>query len=44
MTLSVPEGHFPIVSLFKCDISYFGASRGPSASAELLVSIAVNIR
>jgi len=37
MTLSVLEGHSPIASRFKCDISYCGASRSPSASAELLV-------
>jgi len=36
MTLSVIEGHSPIASLFKCNISYLW--RGPSASAELLVN------
>jgi len=48
MTLSDLQGHSPIVaSLFNCDFSYsciaadeISASRGPSAIAELLVSVA----
>jgi len=38
MTLSVLEGNFFVAILFKYDIRLFGASRGTSASAELLVT------
>jgi len=40
MTLSVLEGHFLIACLLKCNILCIcGASRGFSASAELLVKL-----
>jgi len=42
--LSVLEGRFPIASLFMCDFSFYGASRGPSASAELLVLTASTLK
>ena len=45
ITLSVLEGHFYIASLFMCDFfSYFGASRGPSASAEVIIYVQNNWR
>jgi len=36
MTFSVLEGHFPIASFFKCDISYLWCAAQSSASAELV--------
>jgi len=38
MTLSILEGHSPIASLFKCDISYWWYVAW-SATAELLVKV-----
>jgi len=39
MTLSVLEGHSPIARLFSATFRIRGASRGPSASAELRLFI-----
>jgi len=43
MTLSVLEGHFPIASLLKCVFRICGASRGSSASTELLVHFTLTV-
>jgi len=43
VTLSVLEGHFPIASIFKCNIFICGASCGPFASAELFVLFLLSI-
>jgi len=39
MALSVLEGHFPVASFLSAIFRICGASRGPSASAELPVYV-----